>query len=253
MPVQALLNLVKGRAARTHSVPEGQRIYAIGDIHGRLDLLENLLAAIEYDDASRSAAATTTIFLGDLVDRGPESAGVVERLRQFARSGVATRFLMGNHEEVFLSALRGDLRALRLLIRIGGRETLFSYGISQDQYRNLDFEDLASLLKEKVPAEHVEFLSSFERWVEIGDYLFVHAGLRPGIALVDQAPSDLRWIRDDFLRHRESFGKLVIHGHSITEGVDVRANRIGIDTGAYSSGRLTAIGLEMDSRWFLST
>jgi serine/threonine protein phosphatase 1 len=160
---------------------------------------------------------------------------------------------MGNHEEVFLRALQGDLRALRLLLRIGGRETIFSYGISPQDYRNLDFEDLAALLKAKVPANHVEFMSSFERWIEVGDYLFVHAGLRPGIALADQSSSDLRWIRDEFLRHRESFGKLVVHGHSITGEADVRSNRIGIDTGAFASGRLTAIGLEKDSRWFLST
>ena len=247
------MNLVRSRTARTHSVPPGERIYAIGDVHGRLDLLEALLAAIESDGAGRRAAKTTIISLGDLVDRGPESAGVVERLRSFSPAGVTTRFLMGNHEEVFLRALEGDLKALRLLLRIGGRETIFSYGISPEDYRNLDFEDLAALLKEKVPAEHVEFMSAFERWIEIGDYLFVHAGLRPGIALADQSSSDLRWIRDEFLRHRESFGKLVVHGHSITDEADVRSNRIGIDTGAFASGRLTAIGLEKDSRWFLST
>ena len=253
MPVQALLNLVRSRAPRAHRVPEGQRVYAIGDIHGRLDLLEQLLAVIEGDDARRGAAKTTMIFLGDLVDRGPDSAGVVERLLHFSRGAVVTRFLMGNHEEVFLRAVKGDTRALRLLIRIGGRETIFSYGVSREDYRNLDFEDLAALLRDKVPAEHVEFLSTFERSIEIGDYLFVHAGLRPGVAIADQSVSDLRWIRDDFLRHRESFGKLVIHGHSITDEADIRSNRIGIDTGAYSTGRLTAIGLEKDLRWFLST
>lgn len=247
------MNLVRSRTARIHSVPQGERIYAIGDVHGRLDLLETLLAAIQSDDADRTSAKTMLIFLGDLVDRGPESAGVVEHLRLFSCGSIATRFLMGNHEEVFLRAVEGDLRALRLLLRIGGRETIFSYGISPEDYRNLEFEDLAALLKEKVPAEHLEFLSSFERCIEIGDYLFVHAGLRPGIALADQSSSDLRWIRDDFLRHRESFGKLVVHGHSITDEADVRSNRIGIDTGAFASGRLTAIGLEKDSRWFLST
>jgi serine/threonine protein phosphatase 1 len=253
MPVQALLNLVRNRGPRAHHVPVGRRVYAIGDIHGRLDLLEILLEAIASDGASRPAAATTMIFLGDLIDRGPDSASVVERLLQFSKAGLDARFLMGNHEEVFLRALKGDLRALRLLIRIGGRETIFSYGIGPEDYRNLDFEDLAALLKEKVPAEHVEFLSSFERWIEVGDYLFVHAGLRPGVALADQSSSDLRWIRDDFLRHRDSFGKLVVHGHSISDEVDVRSNRIGIDTGAFASGRLTALGLEKDSRWFLST
>ncbi len=253
MPVQALLNLVRSRASRLHFVPAGQRVYAVGDIHGRLDLLETLLAAIQADDGRRAAVRTTIIFLGDLVDRGPDSAGVVQHLLEFSRGPVSTRFLMGNHEEVFLRALDGDTSALRLLIRIGGRETIFSYGISREDFRNLDFEDLAAVLKQRVPADHVQFLASFERSVEIGDYLFVHAGLRPGVAIADQASSDLRWIRDDFLRHRESFGKLVIHGHSITDEADIRSNRIGIDTGAFSSGRLTAIGLEAEQRWFLST
>jgi serine/threonine protein phosphatase 1 len=160
---------------------------------------------------------------------------------------------MGNHEEVFLRAVAGDLRALRFLIRIGGRETLFSYGISEEDYRELEYDELMAQVQAKVPAAHVEFLSSFEKWIEVGDYLFVHAGLRPGIAVEDQAMSDLCWIREDFLRHRESFGKMVVHGHSITEDIDERTNRIGIDTGAYASGRLTAIGLQADERWYLST
>jgi serine/threonine protein phosphatase 1 len=160
---------------------------------------------------------------------------------------------MGNHEEVFLRAVAGDLRALRFLIRIGGRETLFSYGISEEEYRELEYDELLARIREKVPAAHVAFLAAFEKWIEIGDYLFVHAGLRPGIAVEDQAMSDLCWIREDFLRHRESFGKIVVHGHSITEDIDERTNRIGIDTGAYASGRLTAIGLEGDERWYLST
>ena len=253
MPVQSLLNLVRGRVSRGHRVPEGQRVYAVGDIHGRLDLLERLLASIEADDAERLRSSTSIIFLGDLIDRGPDSRGVVERLLEFSRGPMAARFLMGNHEEVFLQAIGGDLRALRMLIRIGGRETILSYGISAEQYRELEFQDLAQRLRENVPVEHVQFLSTFERSVEVGDYLFVHAGLRPGVAIDEQSATDLRWIRDIFLRHRDSFGKLVVHGHSISEEADVRSNRIGIDTGAYASGRLTAIGLEGDSRWFLST
>jgi serine/threonine protein phosphatase 1 len=149
--------------------------------------------------------------------------------------------------------LNGDLKSFRLLSRIGGRETLLSYQISPDEYRDLDWDELLTLLRQKVPQAHIDFLKSFERSIEIGDYLFVHAGLRPGVPLADQASSDLRWIRDDFLRHRESFGKLVIHGHSITDTADIRSNRIGIDTGAFSSGRLTAIGLETNRRWFLTT
>jgi predicted MPP superfamily phosphohydrolase len=252
MPVRSLLKLVSRAPPPACLVPAGQRIYAIGDIHGRLDLVEQLLAMIDDDDARRGAARTELIFLGDLVDRGPDSRGVVERLMML-RAERPVRFLMGNHEEVFLRAVAGDQRALRFLIRIGGRETLFSYGVSEREYRELDYDELVALVREKVPAAHVEFLSAFEKWIEAGDYLFVHAGLRPGIALADQAQSDLYWIRDDFLRHRDSFGKMVVHGHSITEEIDERTNRIGIDTGAYATGRLAAIGLEGGERWYLST
>jgi serine/threonine protein phosphatase 1 len=253
MPVKALLNLVSRRRPRSHAVPDGRRIYSVGDIHGRLDLLDALLAQIDADDRARGPAASEIVFLGDLVDRGPDSRGVVERLLALGAAGRPVRFLIGNHEQVFLKALEGDLKALRFLIRIGGRETLLSYGITEEEYRTLDYEDLAQIFRERVPQDHVRFLSAFESWIEIGDYLFVHAGLRPGVALEDQAISDLCWIRDDFLKHRDSFGKMVVHGHSITEGVDLRPNRIGIDTGAFASGTLTAIGLEKEERWFLST
>ncbi len=234
-------------------MPEGRRVYAVGDIHGRIDLLNKLLARIDEDSAARGPADVLVIFLGDLIDRGPDSCGVVDRLIDYSRGPAATRFLMGNHEEVFLRAVGGDLKSLRFLLRIGGRATILSYGVTEDEYRALDFEALSAELQARVPTEHVTFLSTFEECVEAGDYLFVHAGVRPGVDLADQKPSDLRWIRDDFLLHREDFGKLVVHGHSISEDIDVQPNRIGIDTGAYESGRLTAIGLEGTERWFLST
>jgi len=253
MPVRTLLNLVSRAKPAPLAIPPGRRIYAVGDIHGRLDLLDRLLAMIEEDDAARSPAVPAElIFLGDLIDRGPESRGVVERLMALSE-GRQVRFLMGNHEEVFLQAVRGDQKALRFLIRIGGRETLFSYGISPEDYRNLDYDELMSVFQVAVPAAHIAFLDAFEHWIEAGDYLFVHAGLRPGVELGEQKPSDLRWIREDFLRHRASFGKMVVHGHSITDDIDERANRIGIDTGAYSSGVLTAIAIEGSKRWYVDT
>ncbi len=253
MPVSRLLNLVRNREPRRHAVPDGERIYAIGDIHGRLDLLNSLLDRIHRDDDGRDPARTTLIFLGDLIDRGPDSRGVVDRAIELAEAGGQVRFLMGNHEEVFLRAVGGDVRALRLLLRIGGRETILSYGIAADAYRTLDFAELSALLSKMVPARHVDFLGRFEQSIEVGDYLFVHAGIRPGVSISEQTGTDMRWIRDDFLRHRDSFEKVVVHGHSITDEADVRSNRIGIDTGAFSSGRLTALGLETDRRWFLST
>jgi len=255
VPVKALLNLVSRKQPRMDSVPAGVRVYAIGDIHGRLDLLEQLLAEIDADDDRRGTGHVETqlIFLGDLIDRGPDSSGVVERLLHFSRSGAPVRFLMGNHEQVFLRAMAGDERALRFLVRIGGRETLLSYGITEEEYLQLDFSALAERAQALVPAVHLEFLQGFEDMVAVGDYLFVHAGLRPGVALEAQELNDLCWIRDEFLNHRDSFGAMVVHGHSITEEIDVRANRIGIDTGAFATGKLTAIGLEGEERWFLST
>jgi serine/threonine protein phosphatase 1 len=254
MPVRALLNLISRPVPRIDRVPAGLRVYGIGDIHGRLDLLDALLASIAADDRARgNGVETHYIFLGDLIDRGPDSRGVVDRLIAFHASGRNARFLMGNHEQVFLRALEGDRRALRFLNKIGGRETLQSYGIGPAEYSALDFDELAALAQEKVPAAHRAFLEGFEDKILLGDYLFVHAGLRPGIAIDEQEQSDLCWIRDEFLTCKDSFGPIVVHGHSITEEIDVRANRIGIDTGAFATGKLTAIGLEGDARWFLST
>lgn len=253
MPVESLLKFVWSRQSRAYWLPEGLRTYAIGDIHGRLDLLDQLIGQIEEDDRRRDSSQTLIIFLGDLIDRGPDSRGVVERAIELHAAARNIRFLMGNHEEVFLRAVEGDLRALRMLLRIGGDETIFSYGIDRDEYRRLDFEALAVALKANVPEEHIDFLSGFEQSIELGDYLFVHAGIRPGVAISEQSPADMRWIRDEFLRHREDYGKLVIHGHSVSEDIDIRANRIGIDTGAFATGRLAAIGLQRDERWFLTT
>jgi serine/threonine protein phosphatase 1 len=235
------------------SVPPGTRVYAIGDVHGRLDCLDALLEQIDADDAARDAAETQIIFLGDLVDRGPDSAGVVERVMALAASGRQVRGLKGNHEEMFLNALRGSERAMRGFAQFGGRDTLFSYGMSQEEYNGYLFPELIEAAARLVPASHVAYLDALEDMIEIGEYLFVHAGVRPGVPIAEQTPEALRWIRREFLAHRGDFGRIVVHGHTITPEVDIRSNRIGIDTGAYESGRLTAIGLEGGDRWFLQT
>jgi serine/threonine protein phosphatase 1 len=244
----------RGEAPRDQ-VPAGVRVYAVGDIHGRLDLLDRLLAQVDAHDAARGAAETWLVFLGDLVDRGPDSAGVVERLLRLrdAPGGRIVRFLAGNHEEIMLGALGGDLSTVRLFSRVGGRETAISYGIAADRYNMLEFEELGDELARRVPAEHVAFLRSFEDQLVLGDYAFVHAGVNPDRPLAIQRPADLRWIRDPFLRHRARFEKRIVHGHTITDEVEVLANRIGIDTGAYLSGRLTALGLEGEEHWLLQT
>lgn len=235
------------------SVPPGQRVYAIGDIHGRLDLLDALLALIEADDAKRPQADVQLIFVGDLIDRGPESAGVVDRVMAIKAHLPATRILMGNHEEVFLKALAGDERALKFFCKIGGRETILSYGVTLQQYQEMDYAHLLAELQQRVPPAHRSFVESFEDMVVIGDYAFVHAGLRPGIALDSQKASDLRWIRQPFLDHAPAFERIIVHGHSITEDVEFRSNRIGIDTGAFASGKLTALALEESNSWIITT
>ena len=239
----------------TAAVPPGERVYAIGDIHGCCDLLERLIAQIEADDAGRTAARTTLIFLGDLVDRGPESAQVVERLRQLAlaRPEGSTRFLLGNHEEVFLAALAGDIKAMKFFNRIGGRETILSYGVSRAEYDNADYAELLAAVQRSVPEAHVAFLRGFEDLIIVGDYAFVHAGVRPEAPLANQRAGDLRWIRDEFLGFRGTFEKVIVHGHTISDEVESGPNRIGLDTGAYASGKLSAMGFEGDRRWILQT
>lgn len=234
-------------------LPDGLRIYAIGDIHGRLDLLDALMFRIEADERTRGNARTQLVFLGDLIDRGPHSAGVVQRVLEIQQSGRAARFLMGNHEEVFLKALAGSVEALRFFVKIGGRATILSYGFDEEEYSALDYEALLPALIERVPHAHVEFLRSLEDRISVGDYLFVHAGIRPRVPVEEQTGGDLRWIRSEFLDFRGAHGPIVVHGHTITEEVEERPNRIGIDTGAFASGRLTALGLEGGDRWYLST
>lgn len=234
-----------------YAIPRGQRVYAIGDIHGRDDLFAQMIDVIRADHVARGPAQITLILLGDLVDRGPESAAVIERAIGLHREFPDTRFLIGNHEECFLAALTGDVRRLRYFMRIGGDATVRSYWGDQESLDAATFEEIAERLPRLVPPEHVQFLGMGEDVIEIGDYAFVHAGIRPGVPFEKQSLSDLRWIRDDFLDHVGEHGKMIVHGHSITAEPDEQANRIGIDIGAFRSGALAAVGLEEGRRWFL--
>lgn len=236
------------------AIPAGQRLYAIGDIHGRDDLLADLLGRIDADDAGRAPSETTLIFLGDLIDRGPDSAQVVERLMRVKAEHPRTRFLLGNHEEVFLQALRDEsIGALRYSLRIGGDATVMSYGLTDHEYKRTTFEELFKIVRERVPDAHLDFLESFEDMIVIGDYAFVHAGVQPEAPLAQQKIGDLRWIRGDFLDHRGTLEKIIVHGHSIADAVEIRPHRIGLDTGAYASGILTAMGFEGGERWLVQT
>jgi serine/threonine protein phosphatase 1 len=231
------------------AIPVGQRVYAVGDVHGRLDLFAALVAAIDADDAAAGPAETTIILLGDLVDRGPDSAGVIALAREW-QGRRRVRILGGNHEEMFLRSL-SDIEMFRHFLRHGGRETALSYGIPRDQFVLATLEQAQDLLRRAVPQADIDFLEGFEDMIEIGDYLFVHAGIDPRVPIEAQKRHDLRWIREPFLSHADSHGLVVVHGHTITEAPEDCGNRIGIDTGAFMTGRLTALALEGTERRYI--
>ncbi len=233
------------------AIPAGQRVYAVGDIHGCAVEFAALITAINADDAARGPADTTVVLLGDLVDRGPDSARVMGQAKQW-QAQRRVRILIGNHEEMFLDSF-DSVEVLRQFLRHGGRETLLSYPLDPAAYADAGFAETQRLMADAVPLAEREWLAGLEDAVQIGDYLFVHAGIMPGVPLVEQKLSDLRWIREPFLSHRDSHGPVVVHGHTITKDVALRPNRIGIDTGAYDSGKLTALGLEGEARWLLQT
>lgn len=236
-------------SANTASVPPGERVYAVGDIHGRLDLLDRLLGMIAADEAARPRAGARLIFLGDYIDRGPDSRGVIERLLQGLPDGLMGHFLRGNHEAIMLRCLE-DPAMFANWAANGGLATLKSYGL--DASFAADARTVLSQLREVLPEAHLAFLRGLKTTMEVGDYFFVHAGVRPGVPLASQAEEDCLFIREKFLKHRGSFGKIIVHGHTPVSEPEVLANRIGIDTGSFFSGRLTALRLEGTSRAFLT-
>lgn len=224
------------------AVPEGERYYVIGDIHGRLDLFDGLRQAIEADDSGLPEAESTVVLLGDLVDRGPQSAGVIASAREW-QARRPLRCLAGNHEEMFLDSFE-DKDVLRHFLKHGGRETIMSYGISRKDLDALSFGELQVELKRLIPKGDLSFLQSLEELIFAGDYVFVHAGVDPSRAMDDQSRSDLLWIRERFLRHADPLSHVVVHGHTIFEDIEDRGYRIGIDTGAFRTGVLTALVLD---------
>lgn len=230
-------------------VPAGERVYAVGDVHGRLDLFDPLIEAIEQDDAAGPPARTRVILLGDLVDRGPHSAQVVARVRAWQQQR-EVRVLLGNHEEMFLGSFK-SLEMLRHLLRHGGRETLLSFGLDRKAMETATLAELQERMTALVTRETRDYIASFEDMIQVGDYLFVHAGIEPDVGFDVQRKEDLRWIREPFLSHSEPHGLVVVHGHTIAAEPEDRGNRIGIDTGAYATGRLTALVLEGTGRRYI--
>ena len=223
--------------------PPGQRIYAVGDIHGRADLLDRLHALI-VEDAARAPQGTACriVYLGDYVDRGPDSAGVIARLIAGPPPGWSAVHLRGNHDAALLAFLR-DAAYLRIWGTFGGLQTLASYGVAPPSAgAGIDaLEEARAALEARLPASHRAFLEATEAMHVVGGLVFVHAGLRPGLPLSDQVEDDLLWIREPFLSSPRSHGKLVVHGHSPSELVEILPNRVGVDTGAYATGVLSAV------------
>ena len=234
------------------STGPGERVYCIGDVHGRHDLLVAIHRMIERDAAGFDGGRTV-VYLGDLVDRGMDSREVVEELLRRPLPDCESVFLMGNHEQTMLDFLSHPEQAADWL-SWGGRETLASYGVRLPLgMEKPDVVEIRDELLSRIPEDHVEFLRSMPFSHASGDYLFVHAGIRPGVPLQEQSDSDLLWIRNEFLEDDREHGFVVVHGHTITDDVHVKPNRIGIDTGAYCTGVLTCLVLEGTDRRTLQT
>ena len=231
--------------------PRNYRAYAVGDVHGRLDLLDKMISLIEADLDQHPARRALLVFLGDIIDRGPASAQAIERLRIYRHPNVRTIFLLGNHEEVLLRILNGERGILDSWLRFGGGECLASYGVDPKTVKALPERDALKLIRQSVPEDHRKFIGEWADTLRFRDYLFVHAGIRPSIDLSMQSQSDLRWIRQPFLDDEADHGFVIVHGHTISQDVVERPNRVGIDTGAYRTGVLTALVLDGENRRFI--
>ena len=233
-------------------IPEGVRVYAVGDVHGRADLLQQIFASIDADLKSRPIDLTIEIFLGDYIDRGPASSEVLDRLIDRHHSHPLF-CLKGNHEAYMIEFLK-DPTILDGWSRYGGLQTLLSYGLTPSL--NIDSDErtrLAVALNHALPEKHRHFLESLRTEITYGDFFFVHAGVRPGIPLGQQSEEDLLWIREDFLIHEERFEKIIVHGHTPVIEPEIHPNRINIDTGAFATGHLTCLVLEGQTLGIIQT
>jgi serine/threonine protein phosphatase 1 len=225
------------------SLPDGIRIYAISDIHGCAHQLAQMLAVIDADVAHSRPHRAIEVYLGDYIDRGPDSRLTLDLLIERSRRGNAV-FLKGNHE-AFLAEVFRDPSRLAAWYQVGGLQTLMSYGLSPSPNpRAEEQHDLVRELFAAMPRLHREFLAGLRLSFTCGDFLFVHAGVRPGVPLSEQREADLLWIRDEFLHSQKNFGKYVVHGHTPVRSAEVLANRANIDTGAYATGNLTLLSIQ---------
>jgi serine/threonine protein phosphatase 1 len=239
--------------ARQPRTAKGERVYVVGDVHGRDDLLRKLLIRIEDDNLRRRPLRPRLVFVGDLIDRGPGSAEVISVLRSAQRASKRLVVLMGNHEAALLKSIDGDGKAQGIWLRYGGLATAQSFGVSPPGAEETALS-FARRLKKAIPADLIDWLAELPLHHRSGCYFFCHAGVRPGVRLSRQKPQDLLWIRDEFLESDADHGAVIVHGHSICgDEVEFRDNRINVDTGAHQSGILSAVGLEDADQWVVST
>lgn len=245
----------RSSARRSRSAAKGERIYAIGDIHGRYDLLRDLLRRIEtHSRGLPNPEVLHVVLLGDVVDRGPESAKILSYLHEWTKHATGQVMLLGNHEEMMLRAHAGDSRVIRAWLKVGGRETLESFGLSiSEEESEFVTPQLVAAVRDALPDELMKFVGTWPLTARSGDYYFCHAGVKPNVALEKQTKKDLIWIREEFLGSPADHGAVIVHGHSITPSIDLQPNRVGIDTGAYCTGVLTAIYVEGQEMDFLAT
>jgi serine/threonine protein phosphatase 1 len=237
---------------RRPSLPAGLRIYAVGDIHGCLDLLNKLLARINTDIALRPTVRPVYVFLGDYIDRGSSSRQTIDRLIEHGARNESI-FLKGNHELIALKCLT-DQALFDQWLRLGGLETLVSYGVPPETLANgKQIVELQSAFHSALPQAHFRFFRDLQNSFVCGDFFFAHAGVKPNVELSRQKESDLLWIRDEFLSSNGDFGKIIVHGHTPTHKIEVGSNRINIDTGAFATGRLTCLVIENGSLSVIDT
>ena len=233
-------------------LPAGERLYAIGDLHGELNLFRQLLTMIIADSERRGPARTTLVLLGDIIDRGEDAAALLLTLVRLR----SPRFVLikGNHEAAFVDCYRGNEKAQKFWLRFGGQSTLTGFGISEHEIDYQDNSKLTSAMQACIDREIIDWIDRLPNCWSRGDYFFTHAGVRPGVSLDDQNLSDLMWIREPFLSSKLYHGKVIVHGHTLQEGIPrLGGNRIGLDTGAHERGRLTALGLEENEQWILQS
>jgi len=232
---------------------EADVVYAVADIHGRVDLLDAMEIVIAGDIGAARPARPVICYLGDYIDRGPTSDQVIDRLSAPASDGLARVFLKGNHEDRMLDFLAAPAEHGTPWLKFGGRETLQSYGVTPPASDDADWGSIASELAGRLPERHRVFLDGMQLAMRWHGYLFVHAGLNPAGPAREQASRDLMWIREPFLSSDTDWGLRVVHGHVIVEEPVFRPNRIGIDTGAYKTGSLTCLVVTEDQLRLLQT